>query len=54
VVATVRADSLEAALHTVLSLGAEVEVVAPAALRDRVPREALALARLHRGQPSGG
>jgi len=51
---TVRIDSLSAALHDLLALGPEVEVLHPAELRAAVAAAASATAALHQAGPGAG
>mgnify|MGYP001238725814 CR=1 FL=1 len=52
VVASVRIDSIESAVHELLGLGPHVEVLRPPALREAVHAAARRLADLHTGEPS--
>ncbi len=52
VVASVRMDSVDAAVHELLALGPHVEVLRPARLRVAVHEAAAALTRLHQGNPA--
>jgi hypothetical protein len=45
--ASVRVDSIDAAVHELLALGAEVEVLRPVALRTRLREEARRIVELH-------